>query len=127
MTLSEATVLVVDDEPVLNLTMCLLLERAGARVARAMNGSEALQVIGRQPVDVMVCDQNMPVMDGMTLLRHLEACGQTLPTLLFVSGMDREDMPLLQAMGVCRLLTKPIQPADLIEAVQAALANIPGT
>ena len=126
MTLSNATVLVVDDEPVLNLTMSLLLERAGAHVARASNGAEALELIGKQRVDVMVCDQNMPVMDGKTLLRALKTTAQIIPSLLFVNGVERENMTLLEAMGVRQLLTKPIQPAHLIEAVTAVLADLPG-
>ena len=125
MDLAGATVLVVDDEPVLNLTMSLLLERAGAVVPRAGNGVEALAIVERQAVDVMVCDQNMPVMDGKTLLRLLVERERTVPTLLFVNGVDREDNLQLEWLHVRRTLVKPIQPAALIEAVQAVLAGVP--
>ena len=103
--------------------MGLLLEQAGAHVLRAFNGEEALAVIQAGRVDVMVCDQNMPVMDGKTLLLELKAIKQSVPTLLFVNGFDDENMCLLSALNVRRLLSKPIQPASLIEAVSAVLAD----
>ncbi len=125
MELAGATVLVVDDEPLLNLTMSLLLERAGAVVPRASNGVEALAIVERQAVDVMVCDQNMPGMDGKTLLRLLVERERAVPTLLFVNGVDREDDSLLEWLHVLQTLVKPVQPATLIKAVQAVLAGVP--
>ncbi len=125
MKIAEATILVVDDEPIVNLTMSLLLQQTGATVLRAENGAEAFEHLTRTAVDVMICDGNMPVMDGMTLLNILHADGRTVPTLLFVSGMGQEDATVLQPVGVRRLLTKPIQPAALLAAVSAVLADIP--
>ena len=129
MNLAGARVLVVDDEPVLNLTMGLLLQRGGAVVHRAANGAEALAILekaaaDRQRVDAMVCDQNMPMMDGRTLLRTLSERGLTLPTLFFVSAVDREDTAALERMHVRRLITKPIQPIALLAAVSSVLAEL---
>ncbi len=124
MTLAEATVLVVDDEPVLNLTMSLVLQRTGARVLRAANGAEALAVLAAERVDVMVCDQNMPEMEGKTLLRTLGKDGRSVPTLLFTNGIEREDTHALSLLRVRRLLLKPIQPGTLIGAVAAVLAEV---
>ncbi len=124
MKLAGATVLVVDDEPVINLTMSLLLRRAGATVLCAENGAEALRLVTTSTVDLMICDQNMPVMDGNMLLRQLHAGGRSVPTLFFTSGMHQEDDVVLQGMGVVEQLTKPIQPASLIERVTAVLAKV---
>lgn len=126
MELAGATVLVVDDEPVINLTMSLLLQRAGATVLRAENGAEALDLLSSHAVDVMICDQNMPVMDGTTLLRRLHGLKKSVPTLFFVSGMNDEDAVALMAMGVREMLTKPIQPKMLVERVTAVLAEVAG-
>ncbi len=73
----------------------------------------------------MICDQNMPVMDGNALLRALHGTGKSVPTLFFASGTHEEDTVALQAMGVRELLTKPIQPTLLLERVAAVLAGLP--
>ena len=122
--LSGSTILIVDDEPILNMTMALVLRRQGATVLTAADGMEALHLLEQgQRVHAMVCDQNMPKMDGRTLLVKLHANGLGLPTLFFVSGVQEEDMAALAQLNVRRLLTKPIQPMALIEAVQAVLAE----
>ncbi len=123
MTLAAATVLVVDDEPVLNLTLGLVLRQQGVTVLSAANGAEALELLETHAVDAMVCDQKMPVMDGPHLLRVLQERGRTVPTLLFVSDGEGEDVTALEAAGVRRFLTKPIQPAELLAAVEAVLAG----
>ena len=120
--LAGTRLLVVDDEPVLNLTFAVLLRRAGAHVQQAANGAEALQLLQTGAVDLMVCDKQMPVMDGMTLLRRLHDESLSVPTLLFTNGIDREDMSKLEALGVRRLIAKPIQPLHLLQAVAEIVA-----
>ena len=121
MTLAEATILIVDDEPVLRLTMGLVLRRAGATTLVAAHGVEALDLLAQHEVDAMVCDQNMSVMDGHSLLRSLHNHGRDVPTLLFVGGIDPEDTADLERMGVRYFLNKPLQPAALLRAVQSVL------
>ncbi len=125
MQLAGSTILVVDDEPILNMTMALVLRLQGATVLCAADGAQALQLFDRPDrIDAMVCDQNMPVMDGRTLLSTLHRRGLSVPTLFFVSGVDREDTAALEAMQVRRLITKPIQPAALIAAVESVLHQV---
>lgn len=123
MTLSEATVLVVDDEPILRLTLGLLLERHGARVYRAADGLEALNVLRGQNFDLVLTDRQMPVMDGMTLLRTMATEGMRVPSLFFLQD-DPESPQELAALGVVRTLSKPLHPEDLIQAVADALGPL---
>ncbi len=122
MTLAGSRLLVVDDEPVLLLTFSLLLKQAGASVLQAANGAEALRLVRQEQVDLILCDRQMPVMDGMTFLRHVRDEQLSVPTLLFTNGIEREDTAELEAMQVRRLLTKPIQPGKLLAVVAEALA-----
>ena len=124
MTLSEVTVLVVDDEPILRLTLGLLLQRQGATVHRAANGLEALTVLGRQGIDLMLTDRQMPVMDGMALLHSMATEGIRMPTVLFTQN-DAESPATLEALGVVRTLSKPTHPEDLIQAITDALQPLP--
>ncbi len=116
--------LIVDDEPVLALTLAIVLRKAGATVLTAANGQEALDVLAREPIDAMLCDQRMPVMDGPTLLRTLARREQTLPTVLFVNGVDREDSATLELWNVRRVVKKPLQPIALLETFDSLLAEI---
>ena len=120
--LAGSKLLVVDDEPVLLLTFALLLQQAGASVLQAANGAEALRLMRQEQVDLILCDRQMPVMDGLTFLRSLRDEARCVPTLLFTNGMDAEDWTELEAMQVHRLLTKPILPRKLLTAVAEVLA-----
>lgn len=115
------TLLVVDDEPLLNMTFAILLRRAGASVFTATNGAEALLIVERERIHTMLCDKQMPVMDGLTLLRTLHERGKAIPSMLFVNEFERENIDELERMQVKRLLCKPIQPTALLEAVQDVL------
>lgn len=125
MTLAESTVLVVDDEPVLRLTFSVLLQKAGACVLVASDGVQALRVLETQPVDVVLTDKQMPHMDGLTLLKELRARGFSMPALFFVSGVLPEDQREMDRLGVVRMVTKPLQPSDLVRVLEEVLAPLP--
>ena len=127
MTLANSTVLVVDDEPVLRLTFSVLLQRTGARVIVAADGLEALRVLESRHVDVVLTDKQMPHMDGLTLLHELRARGFQTPAVYFVNGVQPEDQRVLDALGVVRTVTKPLQPRDLVRVLEEVLAPLPIT
>jgi len=67
----QKRILVVDDEENTRLALTRLLAREGYDVKTAANGSEALSQIRNQPVELIITDLNMPVMNGLTFLREL--------------------------------------------------------
>jgi two-component system chemotaxis response regulator CheY len=121
MTLAEATILIVDDEPILRMTFCVLLKRAGATVHVAADGLEAIDVLDREHIDVMLTDKQMPNMDGMTLLRTLHARSTVYPSLLFVNGVEHENHDELVTLGVIEAVTKPLHPRDLLAIFERVL------
>ncbi|WP_163616481.1 response regulator, partial [Klebsiella pneumoniae] len=68
MTDPPATVLIVDDDAAVRTVLGALLTRGGSRVRQATNGKEALDILGDEPVDLVVTDLRMPKMGGMELL-----------------------------------------------------------
>ncbi|HSI97663.1 MAG TPA: response regulator, partial [Gaiellaceae bacterium] len=68
----RATILVVDDDPVVRLMMTAALERDAHVVRAALNGRDALDLLGRGGVDVVLLDVLMPEMDGFTVLERLK-------------------------------------------------------
>jgi CheY-like chemotaxis protein len=121
MTLAEATLLIVDDEPILRLTFSVLLKKTGATVFTAEHGEEAMAILAREPIDAMLTDKQMPVMDGVTLLQTLHQRNMVVPSVLFVNGVTREDPDELARLGVVNIVTKPLYPHDLIRIFENLL------
>jgi|GEM_PF-3747455 len=68
----NATALVVDDDPGIQLLLRRMAERARLKVLTASDGVEALEIFKRQPVELVLTDINMPRMDGLQLLGHIK-------------------------------------------------------
>jgi len=119
--LKQATVLVVDDEPMLVEIFAEWLVEAGFHVLTARNGAEALKVLSNQQVDVIVTDVRMPVMDGPALLRALKASGVCLPKLIFVTGFTDLELREAYDLGVETVLHKPIDMKTFVGAIWRVL------
>ena len=121
---STLRVLVVDDEPALLRTTRKLLELDGHAVLDAADGAAALQVIAREPIDVVLTDLYMPNVDGFELIRQLRKARGSAPSVIAVSGQDWRDNPGMQAiaiqLGVAATLTKPYSLEELRYAVYQA-------
>ena len=120
-TLEQATIRVVDDEPILRLTFALVLKQRGATVYSAADGAEAIALLTTHRVDVMLTDKQMPGMDGNTLLRTLHERGMAVPSILFVNPAGAEDFLQMQRWGVVETVTKPLHPNDLLAVFQRVL------
>ncbi len=121
MTLAEATILVVDDEPELLEIFSIWLKREGATVLRAANGDVACKVLDANRVDALVTDIRMPVMDGVTLVQTLYDTKRTVPTTIFVSGFGEISSRLLYSLGVEALLSKPMPRNLLVQTLARSL------
>ncbi len=124
MTLEESSILIVDDEPVLRMRFCIVLRQLGASVHVAAHGAEALEVLARERVDLMLTDKQMPVMNGPVLLDTLQERGVTVPSVLFVNGVEPEKESDLRRWGVVETLTKPVHPERLVAALRGVLEGI---
>lgn len=124
MQMSEAHVLVVDDEPALCEIFVQWMKIAGCRSVRAeRDGEAALAAVAEGPVDVMVTDVRMPRMDGVTLVRRLVEIGESIPTIIFVSGFGDVDHREMYGLGVEAFLSKPLRREELMDAVKRAIAD----
>ncbi len=125
MTLAESTILVVDDEPVLQLTFSIVLKQTGATVFTAGNGAEALELLKHQRVDLILSDKQMPEMDGLTMLQALFARGIRIPTVFFVNGVTSENPAEMDRLSVVQTVTKPLHPRELTQIIARALEALP--
>ena len=114
-------ILVVDDDLNTRLIFRLIFETAGYQVNEADDGVAALGVVKETPVDVLVTDIMMPVMDGIALIARLRSQAQTaaLP-IIAVSGNPNAKQAAAQADAV---LSKPFDRGELLHVVGSLLAK----
>jgi len=113
-------VLIVDDEPLVRMTIADMLRSGGFDVFEAAAGAQVLQLLAAErPVAALVTDVRMPGMDGVDLSHRVREAHPQMPIVL-VSGDTRPDAALLPA-GT-RYLRKPPSSRELITAVFQAIA-----
>lgn len=124
-----ATILVVDDEPDLEL---LVLHKFRRQIRSgeysflfASDGEQALSVLKESPaVDVILSDINMPRMDGLTLLRHLKELDDDLRAVIVSAYGDMTNIRTAMNLGAFDFVTKPIEFEDLELTIQKTLDDL---
>jgi DNA-binding response OmpR family regulator len=121
-------VLIADDDPALRALLHHALEREGFDTVLAANGREVIARIAEYPIDVLVMDVVMPVLDGLQTLREIRTSHQfrSLPVIL-VTGSDAESDRLRGLEGGADdYLTKPIALKELGARVRAQVRRHSG-
>lgn len=123
MLLTDATILIVDDEKIICEIMTVWFERHARRVLSAGNGQEALKLLAENHVDVIVSDVRMPVMDGVALVRAVAATGAQRPLVILVTGFSDLQPRDAYALGVEAIIEKPLERDHLLDAVRNGLTD----
>jgi CheY-like chemotaxis protein len=124
MDLSQASMLIVDDEPMLREIFEQWFTKAGCRsVCTAEDGEEALVALQADHFDLLISDVRMPKMDGIALVRRLAERGGTIPSIIFVSGFGDVDEREMYGLGVEAFLAKPLRREELLSIINKALAD----
>ena len=115
----SASILIVDDSIILRKSIRKAVRQAGAAeesIFEAGNGQEALAVIAKTPIDLVLLDLNMPVMDGETFARALRMDESKNHIIIVVVSTEsnQERLNRLKALGVNGYLHKPFEPEDLV-------------
>jgi EAL domain-containing protein (putative c-di-GMP-specific phosphodiesterase class I) len=116
----QRTVLVVDDDDALARSVSRLLQRAGYEVTVANDGAEAVELVTRQPFDVIVSDIQMPRMSGVDLLRIVRTYDLDVPVILMTGAPAVESAIEAVALGALQYLPKPTPTDVLLKAVERA-------
>lgn len=109
---------------ILRLYMAIFNAHSEFRVLSAAHGVEALEILAREAVDVVVTDLNMPVMDGFQLIVELQRRFPSLPIVVNTSVRDARLQEQALELGALRLLIKPPRMEVLISEVRR-LASLP--
>ncbi|HEX7842564.1 MAG TPA: response regulator, partial [Kofleriaceae bacterium] len=112
-------VLIVDDSPIVRDLLSELLSSVGLEVRTAGDGAAALQALTDHPVDLIVCDVEMPVMDGFELLRRLRDRAERVPVVMVTTRGSVADRSMAASLGADALIVKSeFENAHLLETVR---------
>ena len=119
------TILTVDDSGSLRQMVTFSLKAAGYEVVQAVDGQDGLNKAREKTVDLVLSDQNMPVMDGLTMIKNLRELGsyKKVPILMLTTESSDEMKAKGIAAGANGWLVKPFDPKRLIEVVQKVIGQ----
>ncbi len=117
------TLLVVDDNETVLELLDLLLSHHGSTVLRATSGSQCLDIVRRQAVDLVILDVMMPGMDGIQVSAELKRNLPSLPIILLTAKNDLATRAAAMALGVNEFVSKPIHNRDLLARVRTHIAS----
>ncbi len=113
------TILVVDDSASLRQVVKMALTGAGYNVLEAGDGQAALALLDGRQINMVVCDVNMPVMNGIEFVRAAKALPayKFLPILMLTTESQEEKKEQGKAAGAKAWMVKPFAPTQLVNAV----------
>jgi len=117
------TVLAVDDSTSIRQMVTFTLKSAGYEVVEAVDGQDGLDKAKGKTVNLVLTDQNMPRMDGLTLIKNLRALPQykTVPILMLTTESSDAMKTQGKAAGATGWLVKPFDPQKLLEVVKKVI------
>ena len=114
-------ILIVEDDVELRQLFARVLEKNGYQVVAAEDGAEALKILGRGYVDLIISDVMMPVMDGNALVRALREDGVKTPVLMITAKSTLDDMREGFLSGTDDYMVKPVNVNEMVLRVGALL------
>ncbi|MHA3678587.1 two-component system response regulator GlrR [Yersinia enterocolitica] len=116
-----ANLLLVDDDPSLLKLLGMRLTSEGFNVTTAESGQEALRLLMREKIDLVISDLRMDEMDGMALFAEIQKHQPGMPVIILTAHGSIPDAVAATQQGVFSFLTKPVDRDALYKAIDAAL------
>jgi two-component system KDP operon response regulator KdpE len=122
--MTNARILVVDDEPQIRRVMRVTLSEKGYVITDARSGEEALEKLRAERQDLILLDMNMPGMGGLEACRRIRANSDVAIIMLTVRDQETDKVQALDA-GADDYVTKPFNSNELLARIRAALRRLP--
>lgn len=116
------TVLTVDDSDYMREIVAQSLELGDFEVLQAVNGIEALEVLNKNTVDLIVTDINMPEMDGITLIQEVRKINDDVPILVLTTESGESLKKEAMHAGADGWIVKPFQPAKFLSMIEEVMS-----
>jgi two-component system chemotaxis response regulator CheY len=113
------TIMIVDDSASLRQVVSMALQDAGYETIEAGDGKEALGKLDSTKINLVICDVNMPNMDGITFVKELKKLPnhKFTPVIMLTTETQEAKKQEGQAAGAKAWVVKPFQPAQMVQAV----------
>jgi len=121
--MTQARVLVVDDEAHMRRVLEIMLRQLGHQVHSAADGQQALALLAQQPIDLVLSDLRMPVLDGLGLLQGLQSLGLQVPVIVMTAQGSVESAVQAMKLGAQDYLLRPFDVAVLELAIARVLSR----
>ena len=120
-------ILSVDDSKTIRLVLARLFRPFACELMEAANGEEGLAVATRENPDLIILDYNMPVMDGLAMLRKLreQAALKRTPVIMLTADSGLQSLATAARLGVRDYVTKPFREEELLAKVGRIIPLIP--
>ena len=122
--MAEYSCLIVEDSPMMRQLLVFALSRVkNLRVVEADDGVDGLRKLAGQKFDLILTDINMPIMDGLKLVKRVrsDAMHKDTPIIIITTEGSTEDRQRALQLGANAYITKPIQAPQVIAQVKALL------
>ena len=115
----------IDDEPAISAALVVRLEAAGFELVSAHDGPSGLAAAAAHHPDAVLLDIRMPGMDGFEVCRRLKAdpALAAIPVIFLSANLSDEAQRRALAAGGVAFLSKPYEPAEVVEAIETAIAD----
>ena len=113
--------LVVDDEEDLREAMSYDFSNKGFTVYTSCDGNEAMEIMKTHKIDVVVSDIQMPLCDGICLLKKVNSLSHKKPIFLLMSGFSSYTQGQVEELGALTLIAKPINRKEMFQLIEDAL------
>ncbi len=117
------TIMIIDDSASIRQVVSLTLKGAGYSVIEALDGVDALKKLKENEINMMICDVNMPNMDGLTFVKTVKSdpaynAYKFIPIIMLTTVAEEEKKLEGQKAGAKAWLVKPFLPERLLSAVE---------
>jgi two-component system, chemotaxis family, chemotaxis protein CheY len=118
-----ADILIIDDDPQIRRLLNRILRDAGHAVREAENGRDGVTLFQQHQPDLVITDIVMPDMEGLETILTLRQDGPTVPIIAISGGSDPLYLKAAGKLGATAELTKPFSATEIVDLVDALLAN----
>ena len=119
-----ARILIVDDDPLVPRTLCIMLRKHGYEARAAASAQQALEALDKQPVDVVISDINMPGADGFDLLDQIKRRHPVTEVVLITGYGTIENAVRGMRGGAFDYVTKPVLDDEMVLVVGRAIESV---
>lgn len=113
------TIMIIDDSASLRQVVAIALKGAGYDVVEAGDGRDALNKLTGQKINLIICDVNMPNMDGISFVKEMKTLAnyKFTPVIMLTTEGSEEKKRAGQAAGARAWVVKPFRPEQMLDAV----------